>query len=452
MVRLYVENVGKEDEVMKLYLAIDIGASSGRHMIGFKNEKGEIVLEELYRFSNGVVLKDNHFIWNMDELWKEVKNGIRVCLEKYPKIESMSIDTWGVDYVLLKDNEIIQPVYAYRDSRTKDSIDEVHQRISFEDLYQITGSQFQEFNTIYQLYWDKKQGRLTEVTDFLMIPEYLMYMLTGIKVKEFTNASTTGCLDVRKQCYSKRIWKKLDFPKQFYTDLKKPGYEIGSFKESIQKELGGNIPVVLCPTHDTASAVEGIPYLFSEPYISSGTWSLLGIKENTAITTAQAKVANYSNEMGPSYVRFQKNIMGLWIIQCLAKQMDLAFPEMIALARKSNFLGLYDVNDPCFLSGLHMKEEIQGWFKRKQMDIPQTDEDILYTTYRSLAYSYKKAIDELEHILGRSFSSISIVGGGAKNELLNALTEEFTQKKVYAYAIEATALGNIISQMRRTEK
>ena len=431
---------------MKYYLAIDIGASSGRHIIGYI-ENNELKTIEIYRFPNGVLKEDGHLIWDIDNLLGNVKIGIKKALEQYPTIESMSIDTWGVDYVLMDNDKEILPCYAYRDIRTKAIVSKVHSLIPFERLYELTGTQFQEFNTIYQLYSDKFLGRLDKATSFLHIPEYLMYKLTGKMVHEYTNASTTGLLDGNTNDYSKEIIDKLGLNKNLFTKLEKPGFSLGDFKEDIQKEVGGNIKVKLCPTHDTASAVEGIKMTKNAPYISSGTWSLLGIKTNKVINSQEAREANYSNEYGPNYIRFQKNIMGLWIIQGLAKQMNLDFPTMVKMARESKYNKIFDVNDKVFLSSLDMKNEIINWFKNKNIEAPHSDSDIINTTYRSLAYSYKVALDELEDIVKQKYSSIYIVGGGAKNQYLNELTEIFTKHKVIALPIEATAIGNLLSQM-----
>lgn len=431
---------------MKYFLAIDIGASSGRHIIGYKVD-GKIVCDEVHRFPNGIKEENGHFVWDVEYLFQEVKKGIKKALKKYSHIESMSIDTWGVDYVLMNGEKEILPCYAYRDHRTKEVIDEVHKKISFERLYNITGSQFQEFNTIYQLYVDKKWGRLDCATSFLHIPEYLMYRLTGIMKKEYTNASTTGMMDGNNNFYSQEIINSLGFNPRLFTKLNKPKTIVGYFSPQVEKEVEGNILVKLCPTHDTAAAVEGIEMEGNAPYISSGTWSLLGIKTKEFINSKEALKSNYSNEYGPNYIRFQKNIMGLWIIQCLSKQMNMDFPLMVEKARTSEYKEVFDVNDSVFLSSLDMKNEIINWFKNKNINPPLTDSDIINSTYRSLAYSYKVAIDELEAIVKEKFTSIYIVGGGAKNKYLNELTEIYTKHKVIALPIEATSLGNLKSQM-----
>ena len=431
---------------MKYFLAVDIGASSGRHIVGY-NHCGKLKTVEVYRFSNSVKEEKGNLIWDIFEILKNVKEGIKIALKKYPNIESMSIDTWGVDYVLMNGDKEIMPCFCYRDKRTKDVINKVHDIISFDELYKITGTQFQEFNTIYQLYCDKVNNRLEEATSFLHIPEYLMYKLTGVMVHEYTNASTTGLLDGITNDYSKLIISKLGLKESLFTKLYKPGYVLGGFTSDVEKEVGGNIKVVLCPTHDTASAVCGIPMEGNFPYRSSGTWSLLGIKTDKVINTKEAMNANYSNEYGPNYIRFQKNIMGLWIIQRLSKEMNLDFSSMVKLAERSNYTSTFDVNDIVFLSSLNMKEEIKKWFTSRNLKAPLNNEDIINELYNSLARSYKEAIDELEKIMNTKYDTLYIVGGGAKNTYLNELTEKYTDKKVIALPIEATAIGNLLSQM-----
>lgn len=436
---------------MKYYLAIDIGASSGRHIIGCYDNNHNLIMEEIYRFKNSLKKCEDHLIWDIEEIFQEVKKGISVCLKKYPHIESMSIDTWGVDYVLMNNNQEIWPVFCYRDQRTKKIIEEVHNKISFDELYSITGSQFQEFNTIYQLYDDLKNNRLLNATDFLMIPEYLIYRLTGIKIKEYTNASTTGLLDSKTKTYSEKIISSLGFNKELFKPLSKPSTIVGDFSLDVQQEVGGNILVKLCSTHDTASAVEGIPMEENAPYISSGTWSLLGIKIKEPITNKEAQNANYSNEYGPNYIRFQKNIMGLWIIQNLAKQLNLSFVEMVKMAQQSLYEEVFDVNDECFLSTMDMKQEIINYFSLRKMILPRTNNDIINATFISLSHSYKESLDELEKITKQKYGNLYIVGGGAKNQYLNELTAKITKKRVIALPIEATARGNILSQMEDEE-
>lgn len=430
---------------MKYYLAIDIGASSGRHIIGhYENE--QLILEEIYRFPNGVINQNNHLIWDIDNLFLNIKKGIKLCLEKYSQIESLAIDTWGCDYVLMNKDQVIYPCYAYRDNRTNSIIDEVHKKIPFDKLYNISGSQFQNFNTIYQLYEDKVSGRLKKADSFLMIPEYLTYKLTGIKMKEFTNAGTTGLYDINTLKVSQEIIDKLQFPEFVKEKVYKPSTLVGDLKEDIIQEVGGNIKVKLCCSHDTASAIECLK-MDDEIYISSGTWSLLGIKIKTPITTLKAQQANYSNEFGPNYIRFQKNIMGLWIIQNLAKELSLSFTDMVSLASLSKYSELIDVNDECFKAPKDMKKEIISYLSNRKMILPKNNADLINLVYHSLAFSYQQAIEELEEITNKKFKKIYIVGGGAKNKYLNELTKFYTQKEVIALPIEATSIGNLMMQM-----
>ena len=436
---------------MKYYLGIDLGASSGRHIVGYYDENNVLQLDEVYRFSNGFDSNDSSKLyWDIDKLYTEVKNGIKKAILKYKKIESLSIDTWGVDYVLMDNDKEILPVYAYRNNRTKSIISDLHNIISFEELYDITGSQFQEFNTIYQLYWDKVNGRLDKANNFLYIPEYLIYKLTGVMMHESTIASTSNLLDKNSLQYSKYIINKLGFNEKLFYKLEKPGKFVGYLKKEIQEVVDGNIKVVLCATHDTASAVEGISMNESSIYISSGTWSLLGVKLNKVINNEKARKANYSNEYGPDYIRFQKNIMGLWIIQCLSKEMNISFTDMVKLSQESSYQEIYDVNDNCFLVTSNMKNEIINWFKRRNIDYPKQDMDIINSTYHSLAFSYKLAIEELEDIISQKFDNLYIVGGGAKNEYLNYLTKKYTLKNVIALPVEGAIIGNILMQMRNS--
>lgn len=433
------------------FLAIDIGASSGRHIVGYRDEKGEIVSSEVYRFPNAYLPFENDLIWDLDYLFEEVKKGIKVALSKYPLIVSLGIDTWGVDYVLMKDNEPILPCYAYRSNRTTKVIDEVHKIISFERLYKITGTQFQPFNTIYQLYADKLSNRLTDATDFLMIPEYLMFKLTGQKVREYTNASTTGLLDLMTKGYSEEIVNCLNFPKNLFKSLSKPKTKVGRLLKEVEIEVGSNLDVVLVTTHDTASAVEGIPMNGNHPYISSGTWSLLGIKHPSGINSNSARLSNFTNEYGPGYIRLQKNIMGLWIIQCLAKELNLNFEQLRERARTSEYKVIFDVNDNAFLAPESMKGAILEHIKQNGYPLPKDDNDLLNACFYSLAASYKTALSELENLTNEKYEKFYIVGGGAKNDYLNELAQLMTEKQVIALPLEATSLGNLKIQMERYE-
>lgn len=431
------------------YLAIDIGASSGRHIVGWE-EDGKIITDEVFRFPNGTKKSGGHLVWNVDCLFKNVKLGIKRALKKYPKICSLAIDTWAVDYVIINGHEPFMPCLSYRDNRTEAVIDEVHGIVPFEELYKRAGIQFQPFNTIYQLYEDKKRERLYAATDFLMIPEYLNYLLTGVIKKEYTNATTTGLLNAQTGDWDWNIIQALGFPKEMLGKLYAPGESVGKLKSEVAAEVGGQIEVVLCASHDTASAVEGIPMKGNQPYISSGTWSLLGIKSPVAHTNENSRAGNWSNEGGVGYVRYQKNIMGMWVVNRLKEELcpQKDFAQIVREAEDSDFDGITDINAPAFLSPESMKAAFDNAFADKDIK-PQKESDYFKCAYLSLAASYAQALKELEENTGIKAEELYIVGGGAKNNYLNKLTEDFCKVKVIALPIEATAIGNLKIQIER---
>lgn len=429
---------------MKYCLAIDIGASSGRHIVGWM-ENGSIQTKEVYRFPNGVKEQDGHLIWDMEALFGYVVAGIREAFQAYPDIQSLSVDTWGVDYVLMKGDQEVWPCYAYRDSRTDRSIPEVHKIIPFEELYSHTGIQFQTFNTVYQLYDDKLAGRLEGITDTLMIPEYLMYKLSGVKAREYTEASTGGMLSAETGEFDMEIVDRLGLPRNLFPKLSQPGTVLGDLRPEIAEAVGGNCKVVLCATHDTGSAVEGIPMEGNQPFISSGTWSLLGVKIPKPLTNESSYRSNYSNEGGVGYIRYLKNIMGMWLVNELKKDLcpDTSFPEIVKMAEESTCDALVDANAQAFMAPKSMKAAFDEATGGKLQSVG----DYFRCAYRSLAVCYRNALNNLEANTGTKYDSLYIVGGGAKNQFLNRLTEEATGKKVIALPIEATALGNLKVQL-----
>ena len=420
---------------MKYYLAIDIGASSGRHLVGWR-EDGTLKTKEVFRFPNGVQEVEGRLIWDMPALAGYVREGIDRAVAEFGKIESLAIDTWGVDYVLMRGDEPVLPCAAYRDSRTEKIIGEVHSIVPFEELYRRTGCQFQPFNTVYQLYEDKKSGRLQGVTDLLMVPEYLLWTLTGVKAREYTNATTQGLINAGTGAFDTEITDKLGLPRCLFPALSAPGTVIGEYK---------GIKAVLCATHDTGSAVEGIPMEGSEPYISSGTWSLLGVKTPKPITDAGSMAANYSNEGGVGYNRYQKNIMGMWLINRLRAELcpDTDFGTITRLAEESANTAAVDSASQAFLA----PESMVRAFDEATGGALRTPGDYFNCAVRSLALGYKKALEELEANTGRRYTKLYIVGGGARNGYLNRLTQEVTGKTVVALPIEATAIGNLKIQM-----
>ncbi len=420
---------------LRRYLAIDIGASSGRHIVGW-NEGGEIRTDEVYRFPNGPLSRGGALIWDIDALLGEVKSGIAAAKEKYPDLVSLSVDTWGVDYVLMDGGEPLPPAYAYRDSRAEAVIDEVHARVPFDVLYTRTGIQFQSFNTLYQLCADLRSGRLERATGFLMLPEYLMYRLCGARAHEYTNATTTGLVNAASGEYDTELIARLGLPERLFGPLSMPGAVLGEYE---------GILVTLCATHDTASAVEGIPMALSAPYISSGTWSLLGVKTPKPLTDERSRAGNWSNEGGVGYNRYQKNIMGMWLVNRLRDELcpGAPFGDIVRMARESSCDALIDVNSPTLLA----PESMVSAFDALAPGALHRPGDCFSCAFRSLAAGYAAALAELEANTGRSYDSLYIVGGGARNALLNRLTAEASGKRVIALPIEATALGNLKIQM-----
>lgn len=434
---------------MKYYLAIDIGASSGRHIVGWC-DNNTIKTKEVYRFPNAPTPHNGHLVWDIDGLFASVLEGIKVAFQQYPDIRSLAIDTWGVDYVLINNNCKIMPCYSYRDSRTQGIIEQVHNIIDFASLYQRTGIQYQPFNTIYQLYQDNASGRLDSATDFLMIPEYLNYMLTGVKMHEYTNATTTGLVNANSGQYDNHIIDALNLPSKLFGKLHPAGTTVGLLQPNIAQYVGGQTEVVLCASHDTASAVEAIPMATNSPYISSGTWSLLGVKVDKAIITDSSRIANYSNEGGIGYVRFQKNIMGMWVVNRLKDELcpDIDFGRIVDNAKHSTYNGYVDVNHQSFLAPDSMVAVFDKWLEGSGEN-PRTASDYFRSAYVSLAISYKTALQELRDNSGLDFDTLYIIGGGAKNTLLNQLTEQICNIKVKALPIEATAIGNLKIQIGR---
>lgn len=427
----------------KCYLAIDIGASSGRHIVGWL-DGGTLKLEEVYRFANGAEQRGGHLMWNAARLEREVVNGLRSAAEQGYKPDYIGIDTWAVDYALLDGRgRIIGDIFSYRDGRTQRAAERVHEVLPFAKLYERTGIQYQPFNTVYQLYADKLSGKLEGAADFLMLPDYLNYCLTGVRRQEYTNATSTGMVNAKTHEWDDEIVAALGYDRKLFRPLSQPGTVVGGLKADIAKKVGYNATVLLPATHDTASAVLAAPVAFGEPYISSGTWSLLGVEQQFARTDEGSRAANYSNEGSIRHTfRYQKNIMGLWMLQSVRKELGTTFPEMIEMARARQKKYVVDVNDERFLSPVSMMAEVCA-----ASGCAPDAAEVVRTIYDSLALSYKQAVDELEANTGASFGSIHIIGGGSRDGLLNGLTAEATGKRVVTGPVEATAIGNMIMQM-----
>ncbi len=433
-------------------IAIDIGASGGRHL-AYYIENGKDIYEEVYRFKNYMSgTPEYSLIWDYQRLVDNVFKGLKIAFETYDEVLSVGLDTWGVDYALLDEKkEVIKPVFAYRNPRTEAIIKEVHEIISFEKLYEITGSQFQSFNTIYQLYCDKKSGKLDKAKHFLMMPEFLYYKLTGLMLQEYTETSTSGMIDLKTNDFSTEIIEKLSYPKHLFDKPVQPGI-FHPLAEDVSKALGGQTKVCLVATHDTASAVEGVDIDLNQAYLSSGTWSLLGMKVKEPILTEIARENNFSHEGGIGYIRFQKNIMGLWMTQFLKNELGYDdYFQMADDASCSTCCELIDVNDESFLAPVSMKDAIFDYLKKHHKKLPETNGDILNVVYHSLAKSYEDALDELEEITGKKIETLTIFGGGAQNKYFNKVIKKYSTRDLVIHPIEATAIGNLRVQEKYDE-
>lgn len=431
---------------MKYYLAVDIGASSGRHILGWL-ENGQLFTEEIYRFENNIKNEHGSLVWDIDNLIFQVKEGISKCKTVGKIPESVAIDTWGVDYVLLdKDKNPIMPVFSYRDQRTDKAVDEVAKIISDEKLYKIAGIQKLNFNTIYQLYCDKESGRLDKAEHFMMIPAYLSYCLTGVIKNEYTNMTTTGFLNAKNYSRDTRITDALGIKSEIFGEVLMPGDVVGEFSDEIKKLVGFNAKVLFCPSHDTACAVAACPLGENEIYISSGTWSLIGTEIKTPVLTEEARKANFTNEGGIEHrFRFLKNYMGMWLLQNIRRNLNksMTYDEMMEEAINSKEFSYIDVNAKEFVAPENMIEAIKSYLKKPDMSLGE----VINSVYHSLAKSYNEAILEVERISGIKTQAVHIVGGGCKDGYLNRLTCEYTKKPVLAGPVEATAIGNLISQI-----
>ena len=452
----------------KYYLAVDIGASSGRHILGHM-ENGNIVLEEVHRFWNGndkaVVNGREHLVWDTDRLFSEIIAGMKKCAQAGKIPVSIGVDTWGVDYALLDENgEKLGVCYGYRDSRTQGMPEAVYSIVPEDELYARTGIQYAIFNTVFQLMAAKKEEpeQLEKADCLLYLPDYFHYLLSGVKQQEYTDASTGQLLDAKTNTWDYELIEKLGFPKKLFGPLTMPGTVIGELKPEVQKEVGYNCKVVVPATHDTGSAVMSVPSTSDTTlYISSGTWSLMGCELLESNTTKAAMEANFTNEGGYDHrYRFLKNIMGLWMIQSVKKEFeegyeyegkmpgdDYSFANLCDMASRESIDSLVSANDERFLAPPSMIKEVQKACEEAGMEVPVTPWQIARVIYRSLAVCYKETTEQIEAVTGLHFDAINIVGGGSNAVWLNQLTAQVTGKTVLAGPGEATAIGNIGAQM-----
>lgn len=433
---------------MTYTLAIDIGASSGRHILAHL-EEGKIVTEEIYRFENGYKIDNGNLVWDIASLFENVKNGIKKCGEIGKIPQTIAIDTWGVDYVLLDENKKeILPCMCYRDGRGGKVMEEV--KSICPDLYARTGIQTQSFNTIYQLYCDKLTGKLDKAKYFLMTPEYLSFKLTGVIKNEYTIATTTNLVNAKTNRWDEELLDRLGIDKSIFKPLSLPSEKVGNFTHEVKEYMGFDSTVLFAPSHDTASAVLSCPLGDKGVYISSGTWSLMGTELKVALTGNDAEKANFTNEGGINYrYRFLKNIMGMWLFQGLRRSLDkkYTYDEMMEMAKLSTYTKTFNPNDDRLTAPECMLTAI-----RECLGEEAKVEDVIRATYHSLATAYKKTVEEIENITVIKCTNIAVVGGGSKDKYLNELIRTYTGKKVYAGPTEATAIGNILSQLMYMDK
>ena len=437
----------------QIYLAIDLGAESGRVIAGLWDGK-TMRMEEVHRFPNGPAHVNGTMRWDVLRLWTEIQSGIAAARKKFgTSIVSVGVDTWGVDFVLLsRSGELLGLPFHYRDARTQGMMAKAFEVVPRKKIFAATGAQFMEINSLYQLLaFQKTNPDLLEVADrFLMIPDFFNWCLCGAKLGEFTNASTTQFLHAIKRDWARQILERLDLPTRIFPEIVPPGTKLGTYD---------GIRVIAPATHDTASAVAAVPTELTGKstwaYLSSGTWSLLGVEVKHAVLSPRALELNFTNEGGvDGTYRLLKNIMGLWIVQeCkrafARKGRELDYAELARLAMDAPpFRSRIDPDDPRFLNPPDMPAAIQEYCRETSQPIPETEGQIIRCVYESLARKYAQVIDWLEELTGTRIEVIHIVGGGSKNSVLNTMTTEACGRPVIAGPAEATGLGNLLMQAR----
>lgn len=435
---------------MKYSLAIDIGATSGRAILGHQ-ENNELVLEEIHRFDGYQIQKENHLFWNTDKIVSEIINALHKCKESGRIPSTLGIDTFGVDYALLDENDHeVRPVYCYRDSRTIRSKQEFEKLMDIRTLYTKTGVYPQLFNTLYQLYDDKLHGLLNKTETILFLPCYLAYKLTGVKYNELSIVSTSGLLNKDTFYYDKDILYLLGIKDFMFAPFKENGETIGTLKKEIRDEIGFDLEVKNVLSHDTGTGVYGAKVELNQLFLSSGTWSLLGVLKDTYDTSKESYEAGFTNELnGYKQVRYLKNIVGMYIVNTVNKEQKNPLPivEVVELAKQGqNYPEIFDPTLNKFLAPRNMEEAILNDFKERHLPVPKNLSELYFSIYNSLANCYKISIEEIETLTHQKYDSIVIFGGGSKNKFLNELTEKLTHKKVLVGPSEATSIGNILCQ------
>ena len=439
------------------FLAVDLGAESGRVMLGALDREA-LSLSEICRFPNDPIRQQGTLRWNIDALWCEIRRGLEQASGS--RVRSVGVDTWGCDYALLDEHgSLVETPYHYRDARTNGIPEAVWQRVSFDRIYSITGIQYLVFNTLYQLYaaCESTPEVIAKARSFGTIPDVLNYWLTGELRAEFTMATTTQFVDARTRGWAKALLEELAIPTRLLPEIIEPGAVLGTVKRDVCPSLEG-IPVVLPATHDTGSAVASVFAGGKTAFISSGTWSLLGTELRAPITTPQARDLNFSNEGGVcGTTRLLKNIGGLWLLQACRRSwaktgQELAYDKLLYAAslERRQFASLFDPDHPGFFQPPDMVEAISHYCRQTSQRLPDGPAAFARGILESLAFKYRVVLESLEAVTGARFEEIRIVGGGSRNRLLNQFTADATGRTVVAGPVEATALGNIAMQMLAT--
>jgi len=435
------------------YLAIDIGAGSGRIIHG-TFDGSVLTLNETFRFANNMLPDDGHYRWDVEGLFNEILKGLKISAQQISATPaSIGIDTWGCDYVLLDENDnIVCPVSAYRDSRTDGLMEKFFELMSKSEIYAKTGIQFLQFNTLYQLWAAQQNGDFDTAKRFLMIPDYLNYRLTGIKSNEYSNATTTQVLNSKSNDWDEDLLNILKINKSIFEKPLLPGTVLGPLLDSIQDETAlSDIPVILPATHDTGSAVAAVPATGKDwAYISSGTWSLMGIETEKAVCTDLALDYNFTNEGGVAGTfRLLKNIMGLWIVRGLKNsfEKDYSYNDLENMAREAEpFVTFIDANDTSFLNPECMKTAIDRYCLATGQKTPQSDGAYVRCALEGLGFLYKETLEQLRDIQDQAINKIHVIGGGCQDKLLCQITADATGLPVFAGPCEGTAIGNIVVQ------
>ncbi|MFZ1043367.1 MAG: rhamnulokinase family protein [Anaerolineales bacterium] len=439
------------------YLALDLGAESGRAILGVLDGT-RLTLQEAHRFSNNPVRLPEGLQWDVLHLWEEIKTGIAASVKNGVRLDSIGLDTWGVDFALLDGNgALLANPFHYRDARTDGMIDEAFRHMPRADIFANTGIQFMQINTLYQLLsMSVKKSALLDVAQTLVtIPDLLNYWLSGRITNEFTDATTTQCFDPNKRSWAIPVLDALGIPSRLFHSVTESGSVIGTLLPAVAEETrAGEIPVVLPACHDTGSAVAAIPAQNQDfAWISSGTWSIMGAEVLKPVVNEKALEYNFTNEGGVFGTwRLSKNITGLWLVQECRRTWqhqgeDLTYDEITQLASTAKpFLAVMDPNDSVFLHPGNMPERIQKYCADTNQAVPQTKGEIIRVVLECMALKYRWVLERLEELSGKRHDPIHIIGGGTKNRLLNQFTADCTQRKVIAGPVEATAIGNILMQ------